>query len=213
MGNTNSTEENNLVSSYQQRRRSRSNSSASIHKPTASTSTSSSTIIKKQPFQLTVTEPITETEPIPVKSNSTTSTPPWSPTEPAIQEDTATIETKEIPINNKMKEDNEETPAKAVPVSTGKSGWVSSTGAASPWYGSLSSSTSSSHHRPSISGPYYRTRGMSVTRDSENDEDLTSIISNANATPPINTSTTTTNTTIAKTVPLLSTNQGEFILV
>lgn len=207
MGNTNSTEENNLVASYQQRRRSRSNSSASIHKPTASTSTSSSTAIKKQPFQLTVTEPITETEPIPVKSNST-STPPWSPTEPAIQEDT-TIETKEIPINNKMKGDNEETPAKAVPVSTGKSGWVSSTGAASPWYGSLSSSTSSSHHRPSISGPYYRTRGMSVTRDSENDEDLTSIISNANAaTPPIN---TTTNTTATKTVPLPSTNQGEYI--
>ena len=63
-------------------------------------------------------------------------------------------------------------PTKAVPVSTGKkSGWVSSTGGASPWYGSLSSSASSSHRRASISGPYYRTRGMSITRDSENDED------------------------------------------
>ncbi|KAI7903381.1 uncharacterized protein BX663DRAFT_433759 [Cokeromyces recurvatus] len=53
---------------------------------------------------------------------------------------------------------------------TQKSGWVSSTGGASPWYGS-------SHHRASISGPYYRTRGMSVTRDNENDEDLSHIIS------------------------------------
>ncbi|KAI8976117.1 hypothetical protein BDB01DRAFT_765131 [Pilobolus umbonatus] len=69
----------------------------------------------------------------------------------------------------------------AVPTTT-KSKWVSSTGG-SPWYGSLSSSTSS-HHRASISGPYYRTRGMSVTRDSENDEDLNPPTASS---PPLNT--------------------------
>lgn len=81
-------------------------------------------------------------------------------------------------------EESKEPVPKAVPVATGKSGWVSSTtGAASPWFNSLSSSTSSYHpHRASISGPYYRTRGMSVTRDSENDEDLsTSITQQANS--------------------------------
>ncbi|KAI9259905.1 hypothetical protein BY458DRAFT_273273 [Sporodiniella umbellata] len=73
-----------------------------------------------------------------------------------------------------MEEKAEEKPVpKAVPVSTGKSGWVSSTtGGASPWFNSLSSSTSSYHpHRASISGPYYRARGLSVTRDSEADEE------------------------------------------
>ncbi|ORX61424.1 AMPKBI-domain-containing protein [Hesseltinella vesiculosa] len=77
----------------------------------------------------------------------------------------------------------------------GKSGWVSSTGASSPWFsGSYSSSTSSSlqhppssltqppHHGPtpvvtqrphrtSISGPYYRARGHSVNQQQEPTED------------------------------------------
>ncbi|KAI7867795.1 hypothetical protein BDF14DRAFT_1799111 [Spinellus fusiger] len=61
---------------------------------------------------------------------------------------------------------------KPVPVATGKSGWVSSTGSTSPWVGSLSSSASS-NHRDSIHGPYYRARSMSVNRDSEVDEDMT----------------------------------------
>lgn len=159
MGNTNSTEGNNIVASIQ-RRRSRSSSSASIQKsiqPTATTSSSSSSSVR-QPFQLSITEPETKTE------------PHWEPAEPTITEDNTT--TKEIPIKMKRDETIDNTPA--VPVSTGK-GWVSSTGAASPWFGYLSSSASS-HHRASISGPYYRTRGMSVTRDNENDEDLTNII-------------------------------------
>ncbi|KAG0188699.1 hypothetical protein DFQ28_004514 [Apophysomyces sp. BC1034] len=61
---------------------------------------------------------------------------------------------------------------RAVPVSTGRSGWVSSTGATSPWVGSSLSSSASSNHRDSIRGPYYRARGMSIHRDSEIDEDM-----------------------------------------
>lgn len=61
--------------------------------------------------------------------------------------------------------------SKAVPVSTKRTGWVSSTGNASPWYGSLSSSASSHHRSESVRGPYYRTRGMSIHRDHENEDD------------------------------------------
>jgi hypothetical protein len=210
MGNTNSTEAgNNLVASYQ-RRRSRSSSSASIQQqskpintsaiqPTASSSTSSTSSISKQQqpqpaFNLSVTE--AASEPI-----LTTAPSPWSPKEPVIQEDHTLV--KEIPINNmsSQQDENKEQPEPAaVPVSTGKkSGWVSSTGAASPWYGSLSSSTSSSHHRASISGPYYRTRGMSVTRDSENDEELTAAISSTSTTAASTTSNSVTNTAAAST--------------
>ncbi|CDS09494.1 hypothetical protein LRAMOSA10854 [Lichtheimia ramosa] len=64
---------------------------------------------------------------------------------------------------------------RAVPLSTGKSGWVSSTGNTSPWYGgSLSSSTSSHHRSDSVRGPYYRARAMSVNRDSEADDESSS---------------------------------------
>ncbi|KAI9478141.1 MAG: hypothetical protein EXX96DRAFT_569708 [Benjaminiella poitrasii] len=77
-----------------------------------------------------------------------------------------------------------------------KSGWVSSTGGASPWYGS-------SHHRASISGPYYRTRGMSVTRDNENDEDLTHILP---AHSPTNTTAATTITSTATPTAAAATN-------
>ncbi|CDH59669.1 5-amp-activated protein kinase subunit beta-2 [Lichtheimia corymbifera JMRC:FSU:9682] len=66
---------------------------------------------------------------------------------------------------------------RAVPLSTGKSGWVSSTGNTSPWYGgSLSSSTSSHHRSDSVRGPYYRARAMSVNRDSEADDESSSTI-------------------------------------
>ncbi|KAI7876833.1 AMPKBI-domain-containing protein [Lichtheimia hyalospora FSU 10163] len=66
-------------------------------------------------------------------------------------------------------------PPRAVPLSTGKSGWVSSTGNTSPWYGgSLSSSTSSHHRSDSVRGPYYRARAMSVNRDSEADDEPSS---------------------------------------
>lgn len=156
MGNTNSTEGNNLVASYQQRSR---NSSSTSIQPTVSSSNKTS-----QPFQLSITEPTAE---------------------PDMAEQNTT--------DNVIEEQDEVSqptppPTKSVPVSTGKSGWVSSTGAASPWYGSLGSSASS-HHRASISGPYYRTRGMSVTRDNENDEDLSNIIANtptnaSNMNPP-----------------------------
>ncbi|KAG2190175.1 hypothetical protein INT46_008394 [Mucor plumbeus] len=247
MGNTNSTEGNNLVASYQQkkeqqiqeqiqteqdqlqqRERRKSSSSISSNNPkpnSSSTSTSSSTSsISKKPqlFEFSVTEPthsVSEPEPIPPTTHH------WSPKEPSIQEDSPT----DIAIMKEEKEPEQplNTPSRAVPVSNAKSGWVSSTGAASPWYGSLSSSTSSSHHRASISGPYYRTRGMSVTRDSENDEDLTNIItstssntasnSTSNAiTSPTNstqstvnaptTSATTTTTTTTTTTG--TTNQG-----
>lgn len=60
---------------------------------------------------------------------------------------------------------------RAVPVSTGRSGWVSSTGSTSPWYGSLSSSASSHRRSDSVRGPYYRARGMSITRDNEFEDD------------------------------------------
>ncbi|KAI8143213.1 hypothetical protein BJV82DRAFT_668849 [Fennellomyces sp. T-0311] len=60
---------------------------------------------------------------------------------------------------------------RAVPLSTGKSGWVSSTGNTSPWYGSLSSSASSHHRSDSVRGPYYRTRGMSINREQEIEEE------------------------------------------
>ncbi|CAO0792521.1 unnamed protein product [Mucor circinelloides] len=242
MGNTHSTEGNNLVASYQQqkekqaqehgdteqdqppqRERPKSNSSSSSStapnnpKPTSassSTSSSTSSISKKpQSFEFSVTEPthtVSEPEPIPPTTYH------WSPKEPSIQEDIDTM--KE---GDKEPEQPTNTPSKAVPVSNAKSGWVSSTGAASPWYGSLSSSTSSSHHRASISGPYYRTRGMSVTRDSENDEDLTNIItstssntaansiSNAQQTSPTNSTQVTSNApTAATTTTTSTTNQG-----
>ncbi|KAF1803881.1 hypothetical protein FB192DRAFT_1370284 [Mucor lusitanicus] len=239
MGNTNSTEGNNLVASYQQQkeqqlpeqgiteqdqpphreRRTSSSSTASNNpKPASnSTSTSSSTssVSKKpQSFEFSVTEPIhTVSEPEPIPST----THHWSPKEPSIQEDIDTM--KE---GDKEPEQPANTPSKAVPVSNAKSGWVSSTGAASPWYGSLSSSTSSSHHRASISGPYYRTRGMSVTRDSENDEDLTNIItstssntaansiSNAQQTSPTNSTQAASNapTTATASAATTTTNQG-----
>ena len=170
MGNTNSTEGNNLVASPQQTQRRR--SSLSFSKPIQPSPSSSTTNIQHTPP--TPIQPPQPQEPIPIIQH-------WSPKEPAIQEDHMTDSTKEIPIP--IKEETQE--PKVVPVSTGKkSGWVSSTGAASPWYGSLSSSTSSSHHRASISGPYYRTRGMSVTRDNENDEDLTTITPSL-TTPPM----------------------------
>ncbi|KAK4510711.1 Transcription initiation protein spt3 [Mucor velutinosus] len=241
MGNTNSTEGNNVVASYQQqkeqqaqgqgntkqdqppqreRRASSSSTTSNNPKPTSnSTSTSSSTTsITKQPqsFEFSVTEPIhtvSEPEPIPPTTHH------WSPKEPSIQEDIDTM--KE---GDKEPEEVANTPSKAVPVSNTKSGWVSSTGAASPWYGSLSSSTSSSHHRASISGPYYRTRGMSVTRDSENDEDLTNIItstssntaansiSNTQQTSPTNStqaaSNASTATAAATKTTTPTTNQG-----
>ncbi|GAA5812228.1 hypothetical protein MFLAVUS_005678 [Mucor flavus] len=145
MGNTNSTEGNSLVASYQQRSR---NSSSTSIQPVVSSSNKTS-----QPFQLSITEPTTE--PDMAEQNTTDN----------VIENQDEVSQPAPP------------PTKAVPVSTGKSGWVSSTGAASPWYGSLGSSASS-HHRASISGPYYRTRGMSVTRDNENDEDLSNIIAN-----------------------------------
>ncbi|GAN05879.1 5'-AMP-activated protein kinase subunit beta-2 [Mucor ambiguus] len=228
MGNTNSTEGNNLVASYQQKkeqqsqiqgnteqdqppqreRRTSSSSTASNNpKPTSnSTSTSSSTssISKKpQSFEFSVTEPIhavSEPEPIPPTTHH------WSPKEPSIQEDSDTM--KE---GDKEPEQPANTPSKAVPVSNAKSGWVSSTGAASPWYGSLSSSTSSSHHRASISGPYYRTRGMSVTRDSENDEDLTNIITSTSSNTAANSinstqqTSPTTSTQAASNAPTTAT--------
>jgi hypothetical protein len=247
MGNTNSTEGNNLVASYQQkkeqqiqeqiqteqdqlqqRERRKSSSSISSNNPkpnSSSTSTSSSTSsISKKPqlFEFSVTEPthsVSEPEPIPPTTHH------WSPKEPSIQEDSPT----DIAIMKEEKEPEQplNTPSRAVPVSNAKSGWVSSTGAASPWYGSLSSSTSSSHHRASISGPYYRTRGMSVTRDSENDEDLTNIItstssntasnstSNAITSPTnstqstVNAPTTTATTTATTTTTAGTTNQGK----
>jgi hypothetical protein len=97
----------------------------------------------------------------------------------------------------KVKQEPKEA-TKAVPVATGKSGWVSSaTGGASPWFNSLSSSTSSHQHRASISGPYYRARGMSITRDSENDEE------------PI-TPTTATTTATATTVPTKAQGKHQF---
>lgn len=156
MGNTNSTEGNNIVASIQ-RRRSRSNSSASI--PQKNTPQPS----PRQPFQFSITEP-TET---------TATTNHWEPSEPPITEDSPTK-----PIQ--MKRDDPNPPA----TNTGHSkGWVSSTGAASPWFGYLSSSASS-HHRASISGPYYRTRGMSVTRDNENDDDLSTLIGSSSLNYP-----------------------------
>ncbi|CAO3600854.1 unnamed protein product [Absidia cylindrospora] len=74
----------------------------------------------------------------------------------------------------------------------GRSGWRSSIGASSPWYGggsSLSPAASPSSHQPylanyqqqqqkshrqSISGPYYRARGMSVNQQESIDDDLIS---------------------------------------
>ncbi|CEI92365.1 hypothetical protein RMCBS344292_06626 [Rhizopus microsporus] len=99
----------------------------------------------------------------------------------------------------KVKQEPKET-TKAVPVATGKSGWVSSaTGGASPWFNSLSSSTSSHQHRASISGPYYRARGMSITRDSENDEEPIT------PTTATTTATTATAPTKAQGVPTIIT--------
>ncbi|KAG0763989.1 hypothetical protein G6F57_007785 [Rhizopus arrhizus] len=89
--------------------------------------------------------------------------------------DTSTSTASSNPQLSVTEPPNEESSTQPVPVVNNKTGWVSSTtGAASPWFNSYSSSTSSHHpHRASISGPYYRARGMSVTaRDSENDEDL-----------------------------------------
>ncbi|KAI8080818.1 uncharacterized protein B0P05DRAFT_539709 [Gilbertella persicaria] len=157
MGNTNSTETGRRASiSQEQEQQSNSSSTISIQKSTmiapTTTTTTTTTITATHP----TSDQKTDME---VLVSPTTVIPAL----PSIKEDAQTppqiIE-----------------PTKAVPVSTGKkSGWVSSTGGASPWYGSLSSSASSSHHRASISGPYYRTRGMSVTRDNENDEDLSHI--------------------------------------
>ncbi|KAI7897390.1 uncharacterized protein EV154DRAFT_557695 [Mucor mucedo] len=154
MGNTNSTDGNNLVASIQ-RRRSRSNSSASIPQKNIAQPS------PRQSFQLSITEPVEAT------------TNHWEPTEPPITEDSPTK-----PIQ--MKRDD---PTPPVTNTAHSKGWVSSTGAASPWFGYLSSSASS-HHRASISGPYYRTRGMSVTRDNENDEDLSNIIASSSLSSP-----------------------------
>lgn len=213
MGNSNSTEGNNLVTSYQYtqqqkqqvpEQKSESSNSDTINQVENPASSSSSS----QKPQSSTTEPTINTE--------STHSYHWSPKEPSIQEDNVpvitTTNTEPIP----MKEaDNNEQPAtatQAVPVSTGKSGWVSSTGAASPWYGSLGSSVSSSHHRTSISGPYYRTRGMSVTRDPENDEDLMNILSNtANTSATASTTTPDTqkqSTTSSVIQPKAASNEG-----
>ncbi|KAI9356690.1 hypothetical protein BD770DRAFT_104707 [Pilaira anomala] len=157
MGNTNSTEGNNPASQQQSRR----NSSASIQ-PTVSTSSK----IRQHPFQLSVTEPMDATG-----ESITTDITDHDPSTPIGPLDTTPNDTTTSATATNTTTEPTTTP-KAVPVSTGKSGWVSSTGGASPWYGSLGSSASS-HHRASISGPYYRTRGMSVTRDNEPEEDLT----------------------------------------
>jgi hypothetical protein len=228
MGNSNSTEGNNLVASYQhlqhlqQEQEQKRQSGGSdiinpIQKPTSSSSSStatssSSTSQKRQSFQSSITEPTANIE--------STQLHHWSPKEPSIQEDNiptiTTTSAEPIPMketdNSKDNNTQPETTTKAVPVSTGKSGWVSSTGAASPWYGYLSTSN---HHRASISGPYYRTRGMSVTRDSENDEDLTSILSST-ANTSATASTITTNQqqqlqppSSSVVQPNITTNQGK----
>ncbi|KAI9012638.1 hypothetical protein CLU79DRAFT_398911 [Phycomyces nitens] len=107
------------------------------------------------PFQMSITEPLDDdsfdnrpSSPKPIISDSQSPSLPSSPPHTRHQ--------PQMP--------------KAVPVATGKSGWVSSTGSTSPWVGSLSSSASS-NRRDSIHGPYYRARGMSINRDSEADED------------------------------------------
>lgn len=105
-------------------------------------------------------------------NNPNTDTPTISNTTPATTT-TATTTTTTAPITATT---TTHAP-RAVPLSTGKSGWVSSTGNTSPWYGgSLSSSTSSHHRSDSVRGPYYRARAMSVNRDSEADDESSSTI-------------------------------------
>lgn len=156
-----------------------------IIEPTSSNSSinSSDSIKKKQLHAITTESPPEQT----TQQQHTH----WSPNEPSI---------KEGIVSETQSTTTTTAPSKAVPVSTGKSGWVSSTGGASPWYNSLSSSSSSSHHqhRASISGPYYRTRGMSVSRESEGDEDLTNIGTHILPQPSTSNNATTTTTTPAQ---------------
>ncbi|KAI8329303.1 hypothetical protein BC941DRAFT_518804 [Chlamydoabsidia padenii] len=126
-------------------------------------------------FQLSVSEPTNTNMTQPNESSNSGWTSSVSPS-------TAPIDTTSSP--------------KPVP---GRSGWVSSTGASSPWYGggSLSSSASSTHqphtlsqppqqrsHRQSISGPYYRARGMSVNQQQEPTEEYESPSTAAAASSP-----------------------------
>ncbi|KAL0074551.1 5'-AMP-activated protein kinase beta subunit, interation domain-containing protein [Phycomyces blakesleeanus] len=108
------------------------------------------------PFQMSITEPL----------DDSFANRPTSP-QPIISDNEAPSSFPSSPPHTRHPQP--EMP-KAVPVATGKAGWVSSTGNTSPWVGSLSSSASS-NRRDSIHGPYYRARGMSINRDSEADED------------------------------------------
>ncbi|ORZ14635.1 5'-AMP-activated protein kinase beta subunit, interation domain-domain-containing protein [Absidia repens] len=134
------------------------------------------------PFQISITEPSTTSTTTMTNPNITSGSSGWT----SSTSNTVPIDTTSSP--------------KPVP---GKSGWVSSTGASSPWYGggSLSSSASSTHHpqpssasyqqqsqrshRQSISGPYYRARGLSVNQQQEpTDEDMVSPSTSSTYQPP-----------------------------
>ncbi|KAF7726928.1 hypothetical protein EC973_008223 [Apophysomyces ossiformis] len=169
MGNSASTEHSNISASLNaQRQNTDSAESSQSYAHTADKSNTRSAQKKnadRAPFRLSVTEPMEREGEV----NTTESTTPTdlSPDLPVYGETTAWIP-REVAAGN-----SEQPAPRAVPVSTGKSGWVSSTGAVSPWVGSSLSSSASSNHRDSIRGPYYRARGMSIHRDSEIEEDIT----------------------------------------
>ncbi|KAG2219981.1 hypothetical protein INT45_001880 [Circinella minor] len=144
--------------------------------PAIVTTEASSSHHRHVPFRLSVTTVPDEDNSAPASATSETAPPlsfqqndqPSSVITPTTNTPTTTTRTTATPTNMT----NTTTPTQAVPLSTGRSGWVSSTGNTSPWYGGSLSSSASSHHRSdSVRGPYYRTRGMSINREQEIEEE------------------------------------------
>ncbi|KAI9273042.1 hypothetical protein BDA99DRAFT_533867 [Phascolomyces articulosus] len=131
--------------------------------PAIVTTETSSSHHKHVPFRLSVTT-VPDEDSAPPSATSETAPPLSNQPNDDQQSLTSTPTTATTPTTT--------TKTQAVPLSTGKSGWVSSTGNTSPWYGGSLSSSASSHHRSdSVRGPYYRTRGMSINREQEIEEE------------------------------------------
>ncbi|ORZ03884.1 5'-AMP-activated protein kinase beta subunit, interation domain-domain-containing protein [Syncephalastrum racemosum] len=156
-------------------------SSSSSSSSTHSTSQNNNSTSKQQhhphsrvPFRLSVTgppPPPQSSEPVSATSTTSDTFPEFFGARPPSPSPNASANANANAIA--PHEDKSIATSKAVPVAPKKSGWVSSTGASSPWYGSLSSSASSTHQRSdSVRGPYYRTRGMSVTHTDNEDDPL-----------------------------------------